>query len=54
LEKNFESDGSLTCEISGLKFEKSFESFYQDEVESQKKILKAKKISPKEEKKAIE
>ena len=51
--ENFESDGSLTCEISGLKFEKSFENLYQLEVESQKKILKAKKINPKEEKKLL-
>lgn len=51
--KNYESSGSLTCEISGLKFEKTFESFYEDEIKAQKKILKAKKIDSKEEKKQL-
>ncbi len=51
--KNFESTGSLTCEISGLKFDKKFESFYEDEIKTQKESLKAKKIDPKEEKKQL-
>lgn len=51
--KNFESTGSLTCEISGLKFDKKFESFYEDEIKIQKESLKAKKLDPKEEKKQL-
>lgn len=48
--KNYESEGPLTCEISGLKFEKTFENLYEDEIISQKEALKAKKIDSKEEK----
>ena len=51
--KNCEFEGSLTCEISGLKFEKPFESFYEDEIKSQKEILKEKKIDAEEEKKQL-
>ena len=51
--KNYESTGSLTCEVSGLKFEKTFESFYEDEIKIQKGILKAKKLDSKEEKKQL-
>lgn len=51
--KNCEYEGPLTCEISGLKFEKPFESFYKDEIEAQKEILRAKKLDLKEEKKQL-
>jgi len=50
---NFENTGSKVCEISGLRFDKTFESFYQDEIENQKKLLKLKKLDPKEEKKQL-
>lgn len=51
--KNYESTGSLTCEISGLKFGKKFESFYEDEISNQKEVLRAKKLDAKEEKKQL-
>lgn len=51
--QNCEFEGPLTCEISGLKFEKSFESFYENEIKAQKEILRAKKIDSKEEKKQL-
>lgn len=35
----FESDGEKVCEISGLRFNKTFEDFYKEEIERQKKIL---------------
>lgn len=34
----FESEGVHVCEISGLKFEKTFEDFYKEEIERQKHI----------------
>lgn len=37
----FESDGDKVCEISGLRFNKTFEDFYKEEIERQKKILVA-------------
>ncbi|AYO58298.1 hypothetical protein CO230_09325 [Chryseobacterium sp. 6424] len=37
----FESDGERVCEISGLRFNKSFQDFYKEEIERQKKILVA-------------
>lgn len=36
---NFEADGDNTCEVSGLKFNKTFEDFYKDELEQQKATL---------------
>lgn len=53
ISKNYESKGSLTCEISGLKFDKKFESFYEDEISNQKEVLRVKKLDPKEEKKLL-
>lgn len=38
---DFESDGERVCEISGLRFNKTFEDFYKEEIERQKKILVA-------------
>lgn len=35
----FEYYGKYVCEISGLRFNKTFEDFYREEVERQKKIL---------------
>lgn len=35
----FENDGEKVCEISGLKFNKTFEDFYKEEIERQKKEL---------------
>ncbi len=52
LEK-FENVGSKTCEISGLRFETSFEDFYHAEIDRQKEAIKLKKLDLKEEKKAI-
>ncbi len=37
----YESDGKKVCEISGLRFNKTFEDFYKEEIERQKKILVA-------------
>lgn len=51
--KNYESTGSFTCEISGLKFNKKFESFYEDEIKIQKEAVRAKKLDLKEEKKQL-
>jgi hypothetical protein len=51
--KNFENQGSKVCEVSGLRFEKTFEDFYKDEIELQKKAVKQKKLDIKEEKKLI-
>lgn len=51
--KNYESTGSFTCEISGLKFNKKFESFYEDEIKIQKEVVRAKKLDLKEEKKQL-
>lgn len=50
---NFESKGDKVCEISGLKFNKTFESFYKDEIETQKKQIKAKELDSKEEKRLL-
>lgn len=36
--KNFENQGSKVCEVSGLRFEKTFEIFYKDEIELQKRL----------------
>ncbi len=36
---HFEADGDKTCEVSGLKFNKTFEDFYKDELEQQKATL---------------
>lgn len=38
---DFESDGNKVCEISGLRFNKTFEDFYKKEIERQKKLLVA-------------
>src|SRR5690606_5039645 len=38
----FESHGERVCEISGLRFDKTFEDFYKEEIDRQKKILVAK------------
>lgn len=35
----FENEGQHVCEISGLRFDKTFEDFYKEEIERQKKIL---------------
>lgn len=35
----FENDGDSVCEISGLRFNKTFEDFYKEELERQKGIL---------------
>jgi len=51
--QNFENQGSKICEVSGLRFEKTFESFYIDEIEKQKKAIRLKKLDSKEEKKII-
>ncbi len=51
--KNFENQGSKVCEVSGLRFEKTFEDFYKDEIELQKKAVKLKDLDIKEEKKLI-
>jgi hypothetical protein len=51
--KNFENQGSKVCEVSGLRFEKTFEDFYKDEIELQKKAVKLKGLDIKEEKKLI-
>lgn len=51
--KNFENQGSKVCEVSGLRFEKTFEDFYREEIEAQKKAIKLKKLDIKEEKKLI-
>ena len=50
---NYENEGSKLCELSGLRFEKTFEAFYMDEIELQKKAVKLKKLDTKEEKKLI-
>lgn len=50
---NFENQGSKICEVSGLRFEKTFESFYMDEIEKQKRAVRLKKLDFKEEKKII-
>jgi len=42
----YEQDGDKICEISGLRFNKTFEEFYQEEIDRQKKIL-IKKITDK-------
>ncbi|HMS30696.1 MAG TPA: hypothetical protein PKD32_12655 [Saprospiraceae bacterium] len=51
--QNFENQGSKICEMSGLRFEKTFEDFYKAEIEVQKKAVKLKKLDIKEEKKVI-
>lgn len=33
----YEQDGDKICEISGLRFNKTFEEFYQEEIDRQKK-----------------
>lgn len=35
----FESEGDKVCEISGLRFNKTFEDFYKEEIERQKVVL---------------
>ncbi|MFT3902426.1 MAG: hypothetical protein QM727_04600 [Niabella sp.] len=35
----FENEGDKVCEISGLRFNKTFEDFYKEELERQKRIL---------------
>lgn len=35
----FEYSGEKVCEISGLRFNKTFEDFYKEEIERQKKVL---------------
>ena len=35
----FENEGKYVCEISGLRFNKTFEDFYREEIERQKSIL---------------
>lgn len=35
----FENEGKYTCEISGMKFNKTFEDFYKEEIDRQKNIL---------------
>ncbi|MFT3949933.1 MAG: hypothetical protein QM763_23410 [Agriterribacter sp.] len=37
--EGFESEGERVCEISGLRFNKTFEDFYKEEVERQKAVL---------------
>jgi hypothetical protein len=46
--------GDYTCEISGLRFSKTFEQFYAEEIESQKAHLLKKLLPAKEEKKLID
>ncbi|NLR66614.1 hypothetical protein HGH92_20050 [Chitinophaga varians] len=36
---SFESEGDNVCEISGLRFSKTFENFYEEEIERQKELL---------------
>lgn len=50
---NFEDEGENICEISGLRFNKTFEKFYLLEIERQKQELKLKNLNAKEEKKLI-
>lgn len=37
--RGFENEGKYVCEISGLRFNKTFEDFYKEEIERQKSIL---------------
>ncbi|MCU0390386.1 MAG: hypothetical protein MUE81_04660 [Thermoflexibacter sp.] len=50
---DFDNQGARVCEISGLRFEKTFEDFYRDEIENQKKAIKSKGLDSKEEKKLL-
>jgi len=47
---NCETNGSHVCEISGLRFEKTFEYFYKEEIDKLKTKVKLKKLDPKKEK----
>lgn len=47
---NCETNGSHICEISGLRFEKTFEDFYKEQIDNLKNKVKSKKLDPKKEK----
>jgi hypothetical protein len=47
---NCETNGSQICEISGLRFEKTFEDFYSAEIDKLKTQVKLKKLDAKKEK----
>lgn len=51
---SFENQGEHVCEISGLRFNKTFEGFYQDVLENQKQELRVIISDPKELKKEID
>lgn len=51
--QSFENAGDHTCEISGLKYSKSFEEYYRDEVEKLKSGVKKKQLTKVEEKKIL-
>jgi len=48
--KNCKTEGDNICEISGLRFQKTFEDYYIIEVEKLKDFVKSKKIEKKKEK----
>lgn len=48
---SFENAGEYVCEVSGLRFQKTFEDFYKEELEKQKEKLKDILTDPKELKK---
>ncbi len=50
---NFEADGDKICEVSGLKFNKTFEEFYREELERQKTKLVKESIDEKQLKKEL-
>lgn len=51
---SFENKGKSICEISGLRFEKTFEDFYKEVLEQQKQELRATISDPNELKKEID
>lgn len=48
---SFENTGEYVCEVSGLRFQKTFEDFYKEELENQKEKLRGIHTDPKELKK---
>jgi hypothetical protein len=49
----FEADGERICEITGLKFNKRFEEFYQEDIDQQKLLINSSSKDPREIKKEI-
>ena len=50
---NFENEGPNICEVSGLRFESTFENFYQKEIENLKYEVKSKRLDKKEERRLL-